>query len=176
MGVLRLLLAGSDAGHQGKVFRFKSFPQLVSEPLHLPIYFGSSGSRMLQLAGEVADGVILNSITTPAHIHHARNMLKRGAEIAGREPAKTTIAASVIYAVAENIAEAVQAAKEDILFYLGYPEIDSLLEQSGFMGEAETIGRVNRENGKAEALALISERMLESLAIYGEAQTLSGEA
>jgi 5,10-methylenetetrahydromethanopterin reductase len=125
---------------------------------------------MLQLAGEVADGVILNSIATPAHIQHAKDMLQRGAEIAGRDPAKSTIAASVIYAVAQNVAEAAQAAKEDILFYLGYPEINPLLEQSGFMEEADTIRRVNRERGKAEALALISERMLESLAIYGEAQ------
>lgn len=168
--IIRLLLSGSDAGYQGKFFQFKSFPKLVGEPLRIPIYFGSSGSRMLQLAGEVADGVILNSIATPAHIHHARNMLKRGAEIVGRDPAKSAIAASVIYAVAENVAEAAQAAKEDILFYLGYPEINPLLEQSGFMEEAQTIRRVNRERGKAEALALISERMLESLAIYGEAQ------
>jgi 5,10-methylenetetrahydromethanopterin reductase len=168
--IIRLLLSGGDAGYQGKFFQFKSFPKLVGEPLHIPIYFGSSGSRMLQLAGEVADGVILNSIPTPAHIQHARTMLRRGAEIAGRDPAKSTIAASVIYAVAENVAEAAQAAKEDILFYLGYPEINPILEQSGFMEEAEAIRRVNRERGKAEALALISERMLESLAIYGAPQ------
>jgi 5,10-methylenetetrahydromethanopterin reductase len=168
--IIRLLLSGSDAGYQGKFFQFKSFPKLVGEPLRIPIYFGSSGSRMLQLAGEVADGVILNSIPTPAHIRHARDMLKRGAEIAGRDPAKSTIAASVIYAVAENVAAAAQAAREDILFYLGYPEVNPILEQSGFMEEAEAIRRVNRERGKAEALALISERMLESLAIYGTAQ------
>jgi 5,10-methylenetetrahydromethanopterin reductase len=104
--IIRLLLSGSDAGYRGKFFQFKTFPKLVGERLHIPIYFGSSGSRMLQLAGEVADGVILNSIATPAHIQHARNMLKRGAEIAGRDPAKGTIAASVIYAVADNVAEA----------------------------------------------------------------------
>jgi alkanesulfonate monooxygenase SsuD/methylene tetrahydromethanopterin reductase-like flavin-dependent oxidoreductase (luciferase family) len=125
---------------------------------------------MHQLAGEVADGVILTSIATPAPIQHAKNMLNRGAEIAGRDPAKSTIAASVIYAVAENAAEAAQAAKEDILFYLGYPEIDPLLEQSGFMQEAETIRRVNRERGKGNVLALVNERMLENLAIFGEAR------
>jgi 5,10-methylenetetrahydromethanopterin reductase len=104
--IIRLLLSGSDAGYRGKFFQFKTFPKLVGERLHIPTYFGSSGSRMLQLAGEVADGVILNSIATPAHIQHARNMLKRGAEIAGRDPAKGTIAANVIYAVADNVAEA----------------------------------------------------------------------
>jgi hypothetical protein len=33
-------------------------------------------------------------------------MHKQGAEIAGRDPAKSTIAARVIYAVAENVTEA----------------------------------------------------------------------
>ena len=168
--IIRLLLSGSDAGYQGKFFQFKSFPKLVGEPLHIPIYFGSSGSHMLQLAGEVADGVILNSLATPAHIQHAREMIRRGADRTGRDPAKISIASSVIYAVAEDLAAAAQAAKEDILFYLGYPEINPLLEQSGFMEEAEAIRRVNRERGKAEALVLISQRMLDSLAIYGEAQ------
>jgi 5,10-methylenetetrahydromethanopterin reductase len=168
--IIRLLHSVSDASYQGKFFHFKSFPKLVGEPLRIPIYFGSSGSRMHQLAGEVADGVILTSIATPAPIQHAKNMLNRGAEIAGRDPAKSTIAASVIYAVAENAAEAAQAAKEDILFYLGYPEIDPLLEQSGFMQEAETIRRVNRERGKGNVLALVNERMLENLAIFGEAR------
>lgn len=168
--IIRLLLSGSDASYQGKFFQFKGFPKLVWEPLRIPIYFGSSGSRMFQLAGEVADGVILNSIATPAHVHHARDMIKLGAAQSGRDPAKSTIAASVIYAVADNVGEAAQAAKEDILFYLGYPEINPILEQSGFTEEAETIRRANRGSGKAEALALISERMLESLAMYGEAQ------
>lgn len=168
--IIRLLLSGSDASYQGKFFQFNGFPKLGGEPLRIPIYFGSSGSRMFQLAGEVADGVILNSIATPVHIQHARDMIKLGAAKSGRDPAKSTIAASVIYAVADNVGEAAQAAKEDILFYLGYPEINPILEQSGFMEEAETIRRANRERGKAEALALISEGMLESLAIYGEAQ------
>jgi len=168
--IVRLLLSGDDVSYTGRFFRFESFPRLVPQPLRVPIYFGSSGSRMLQLAGEVGDGVILNSMATSAHIQHVREMVTRGAEKAGRDPAEITIAASVIYAVSENVTEAAQAAKEDILFYLGYPEINPILEQSGFMEEAETIRRANRAHGKAEALALISQRMLDSMAIYGTAQ------
>jgi 5,10-methylenetetrahydromethanopterin reductase len=168
--IIRLLLSGQDAGYQGRLFQFRGFPKLVEKPLEIPIYFGSSGSRMLELAGEVADGVILNSIVTPEHLQHAREMLVRGAARAGRDPSTLRIASSVIYSVSDDLEEATHAAREDVLFYLGYPEINPMLEQSGFLEEAELLRRVNREEGKEKALELMSQRMLDSLAIYGDAQ------
>jgi len=165
--VIRLLLSGQEASHEGRLFQFHGFPPLVSGPLEVPVYFGSSGPRMLQLAGEIADGVVLNSLATPTHIQHARAALSQGALKAGRDPRKLTIAASVIYSVAEDIEEAERAAREDVLFYLGYPEINPILEQSGFLGEAETLRKASAEQGRERALALISRKMLDSMAIYG---------
>ena len=166
--IIRLLLSGRDATYRGRFFQFNGFPKLVERPLNIPIYFGSSGSRMLQLAGEVADGVILNSIPTPEHIQHAKRMVKQGAEKAGRDPAKVTIASSVIYSVADNLEEAAKAAKEDILFYLGYPEVTPMLEQSGFLEEAQAVRTAYRDGGKEKALGMISQRMLDSLSIHGD--------
>ena len=166
--IIRLLLSGNEVSHEGRLFQFKHFPKLVEQPLNVPIYFGSSGSKMLQLAGEVGDGVILNSIPTPEHVQHAREMVRRGAQKAGRDPARMTIAGSVIYSVSDDIEEAVRGAKEDILFYLGYPEVNPMLEQSGFLEEAELLRRTNREAGKEKALSLMSQRILDSLSIYGD--------
>jgi hypothetical protein len=45
-----------------------------------------------------------------------------------------------------------------------------MLEQSGFMGEADLLRRTNQEEGKEKALGLMSQRMLDSLAIYGDEQ------
>jgi 5,10-methylenetetrahydromethanopterin reductase len=168
--IIRLLLSGDDSSYQGKLFQFNGFPKLVAKPLNIPIYFGSSGSRMLRLAGEVADGVILNSIPTPAHIQHAKEMVRQGGEKAGRDPARITIAASVIYSVSEDMEEAEQAAREDILFYLGYPEVNPILEQSGFLEEAEVLRKTYRDAGKEKALGRMSQQMLDSLSIYGDTQ------
>ena len=166
--IIRLLLSGRDATYRGRFFQFNGFPKLVESPLNIPIYFGSSGSRMLQLAGEVADGVILNSIPTPEHIRHAKQMVKQGAEKAGRDPHKFTIASSVIYSVADDVEEAAKAAREDILFYLGYPEVNPMLEQSGFLEEAQAVRAAYRDGGKEKALGMISQRMLDSLSIHGD--------
>lgn len=168
--IIRLLLSGNEATYRGKFFQFNQFPKLVEKPLNVPIYFGSSGSRMLELAGEVADGVILNSFPTPAHIQHAKTMVRQGAQKAGRDLDNITIAGSVIYSVSEDEEEAMRAAKEDVLFYLGYPEVNPMLEQSGFLEEAELLRKTNREAGKEKALALMSQSMLDTLSIYGDRQ------
>jgi 5,10-methylenetetrahydromethanopterin reductase len=168
--VIRLLLSGRDASYPGRLFHFSGFPKLTPAPLAVPIYFGSSGDRMLNLAGEIADGVILNSIPTPEHIRHAREALKEGAKRAGRDPSGLTIASSVIYSVSDDLKEAASAAKEDVLFYLGYPEINPILEQSGLMEAAESIRKASRERGKDAALNLIDRSLLDALAIYGDAK------
>lgn len=168
--IIRLLLSGKETSHEGRVYRFQGFPRLTAEPLEIPIYFGSSGPRMLRLAGEVADGAVLNSIPTPEHIGQARAALRQGAETAGRDPDRLTIAASVIYSVSDNLEEAAAAAREDVLFYLGYPEINPILEQSGLMKAAEAIRAAHRESGKEAALNLIDDAMLDVLAVYGDAE------
>ena len=125
---------------------------------------------MIRLAGEIADGVILNSLPTQEHIQFVKGALQQGAERGGRDPGGLTIASSVIYSVSDDLDEAVTAAKEDVLFYLGYPEIDPILEQSGLMDVAEAIRRTNRERGKEAALDLITPPLLDSLAVYGNAE------
>lgn len=168
--IIRLLLSGEDTSYQGQFFRFDGFPKLTPQPLAVPIYFGSSGPRMIGLAGQIADGVILNSLPTREHIQHVKEALRQGAERAGRDPASLTIASSVIYSVSDDLNEAITAAKEDVLFYLGYPEINPILEQSGLMDVGEEIRQVYRERGKEAALALVTRPLLDSLAVYGNAE------
>src|SRR5438105_10475904 len=60
--IIRKLLSGADATYHGKFFNLEKFPKFTGEPQNIPIFFGSSAPRMLELVGKVADGVILNSI------------------------------------------------------------------------------------------------------------------
>jgi 5,10-methylenetetrahydromethanopterin reductase len=165
--VIRRLLSGADASYHGKFFNFEKFPKLSSEPQDIPIYFGSSAPRMLELAGRVADGVILNSISTPEYVDSARERMADGARSVGRDPSKIEMGHVVIYAVAEDAQEAIRAAKEDILFYVSYPELDPVIERSAFRTEAMKMRELYVKGEKEAALSLISGEMLDTFAVYG---------
>ena len=53
-------------------------------PKDVPIYIGATGMQMMELAGEIADGVVLNYLVDPAYNVEAMAALERGAAKAGR--------------------------------------------------------------------------------------------
>jgi 5,10-methylenetetrahydromethanopterin reductase len=54
------------------------------EPRNVPIYIGATGSKMMELAGEIADGVVLNYCVPVEYNDQALESLEAGARRAGR--------------------------------------------------------------------------------------------
>jgi 5,10-methylenetetrahydromethanopterin reductase len=54
------------------------------EPRHVPIYIGATGLKMMELTGEIADGVVLNYCVPPEYNKDALEALQAGAKRAGR--------------------------------------------------------------------------------------------
>ena len=49
-------------------------------PKDVPIYIGATGMQMMELAGEIADGVVLNYLVSPVYNDMAMDHLERGAQ------------------------------------------------------------------------------------------------
>lgn len=54
------------------------------EPRNVPIMIGATGDQMMELAGEIADGVVLNYCAPPEHNDHTLELLEKGAIKSGR--------------------------------------------------------------------------------------------
>jgi len=54
------------------------------EPRHVPIMIGATGAKMMEMAGEIADGAVLNYCVPPGYNDDALEQLDRGARRAGR--------------------------------------------------------------------------------------------
>ncbi|MCK5645270.1 MAG: LLM class flavin-dependent oxidoreductase [Anaerolineales bacterium] len=54
------------------------------EPRHVPIYIGATGPKMMELTGEIADGVVLNYCVPPEYNDQALEKLEVGTKRAGR--------------------------------------------------------------------------------------------
>lgn len=54
------------------------------EPRRVPLYFGATGSKMIALAGELADGILLNYMVSPKYNQMAIRQLEIGLKQSGR--------------------------------------------------------------------------------------------
>lgn len=54
------------------------------EPRNVPIYIGATGDNMMEMTGEVAEGVVLNYCVPPQYNHRAMELLENGAKKVGK--------------------------------------------------------------------------------------------
>jgi 5,10-methylenetetrahydromethanopterin reductase len=88
------------------------------EPRNVPIYIGATGDAMMELAGEIADGVVLNYCVPPEYNLDALKHLEIGAAKSGRKIQDIDRPQLVVCSVDRDHQRAVQAAKELITQYL----------------------------------------------------------
>jgi 5,10-methylenetetrahydromethanopterin reductase len=82
--LIRRLLAGERLTFEGEVFALADgWLHLPPRP-HIPIVLASRGDLVLQVAGRVADGVMLSTYATPRGQRHAREMVALGAQQVNR--------------------------------------------------------------------------------------------
>ncbi len=106
-------------------------------PKDVPIYLGATGMQMMEMAGEIADGVVLNYLVSPIYNDMAMDHLERGAHRAGRSATDIDRPQLVVCSLDEDRAAALDAARLLVTQYLGQqPHImkasgvpESLLEE-----------------------------------------------
>jgi 5,10-methylenetetrahydromethanopterin reductase len=88
-------------------------------PRNVPIYIGATGMKMMELAGEIADGVCLNYLVHPKYNAEAMDALERGAKRAGRSLDDIDRPQLVICSVDHDRKKALDAARKMMTQYLG---------------------------------------------------------
>ena len=85
---VRRLLARERVTFHGEFVRLTDVELDVvhgrKEPRNVPIYIGATGMQMMELAGEIADGVVLNYLVSPKYNAQAMEHLDIGAKLSGR--------------------------------------------------------------------------------------------
>ena len=105
-------------------------------PKDVPIYIGATGMQMMELTGEIADGVVLNYLVSPTYNRQALEHLAAGAAKSGRTVDDLDRPQLVVCSVDDDRGAALDGARLLVTQYLGQqPHImkasgvpDSLLE------------------------------------------------
>ena len=85
----------------------------------VPIYIGATGMQMMELTGEIADGVVLNYLVSPDYNKQAMEALQTGANKAGRKIEDIDRPQLVVCSVHEDRQTALDMAREMVTQYLG---------------------------------------------------------
>jgi 5,10-methylenetetrahydromethanopterin reductase len=81
------------------------------EPRNVPMFIGATGDQMMEMTGEIADGVVLNYCVPPEYNDKAMELLDKGARKAGRTVADIDRPQLVVCSVHEDRARAIEDAK-----------------------------------------------------------------
>ena len=85
----------------------------------VPIYLGATGMQMMELAGEICDGVVLNYLVSPDYNKKALEHLAIGADKAGRKWENIDRPQLVVCSVHEDRKTALDMARLMVTQYLG---------------------------------------------------------
>jgi 5,10-methylenetetrahydromethanopterin reductase len=88
-------------------------------PKDVPIYVGATGMKMMELAGEVADGVCLNYLVGPTYNQTALEHLAAGAARSGRAVEDIDRPQLVVCSLDDDREVALDRARELVTQYLG---------------------------------------------------------
>lgn len=140
------------------------------EPRRVPIYIGATHMRMMELAGEIADGVVLNYCVPPQYAREAIKHLEIGAQRAGRRVDEIDRPQLIVCSVDHDHQRAIQAAKELITQYLA--QQPHIAEASGT--PPETVKRVQSILGWPatreqihEAMRFVPDELIERITASG---------
>ena len=160
VAVLRGAL-GSGAKFEGKHYRVDWSMAVPEPPAAPPIYLAALSTKMLELAGEIADGAVL-WLCPPAYVHNvAVPALARGRTRAGKTLDGFEIVASVPLAVTDDVPDALIAFRAELARYFTLPFYRAMLEASGLKEDLAAFDR-SRE---------VSDRLTRTLGGVGGAET-----
>jgi alkanesulfonate monooxygenase SsuD/methylene tetrahydromethanopterin reductase-like flavin-dependent oxidoreductase (luciferase family) len=148
----------------------------VSDLPPAPVYLAALGPQMLRLAGEVADGALLNW-ATPERIAASRALIAEGVARAGRDPGAVPVTMYVRVCIDDDIAAARLAFGAQVLGYaMGRPGVPleagyrGLFGQMGFDGALREL-EARRDRGAAlpELVDAAPDEMFHAVGYFGPA-------
>lgn len=161
--LLRQCLSGERVDFAGDFYQVNGFRLGVRLGERRPkIVVGALNPKMLRLAGEVADGVLLNYLPA-SHVPWSIAQVREGGD--------ATVYAYVHAGVCAR-EEGVELARRDLFSYAVVPSYAANFARAGFGDEVAEITARHREGDRAGALGAVSDRMVDAIDVMGDAGTV----
>lgn len=161
VALVRECLSGEPVTFDGDFWSCRGFRLGVRLGERRPkIILAALNPGMLRLAGEVADGALLNYVP-PSHVGWSVEQVRAGGE--------ATIYAYVHVGVGERDDDTLALGRRDLFTYASAPAYQASFERAGYAEEMEAFRAARAAKDREGALTAISERMVDEIDTFGDA-------
>lgn len=163
---IRAMFDGDTVNFDGATFSVRNV-KLFSKPIKkIPIYLGIRGPRMLQLAGGIADGILIRA--QEGYLEYALQNLALGAQAAGRNVKDIDVSRVGQFYVSYEPENGIEKVKRALTYQI--PDSpDEYLEKVGITREEANMIRVAKERGGVEeAITQVTDKMVDSMVLIGK--------
>lgn len=180
VAVIRALLSGEEVTFHGATLRvsgvtlgknpyFRLLGSFKPVRSRIPIYVAAIGPKMLELAGEIADGVLLTAGCSPLYVKFATEHIRAGAEKAGRDYGEVDIAAFILTSQSDGPKHNL-GLKGFLAFALAHASREYLRNSGVSEEEVEPIRRAFLQGGMEAGAKLLTEDILNTFSACGDAR------
>jgi alkanesulfonate monooxygenase SsuD/methylene tetrahydromethanopterin reductase-like flavin-dependent oxidoreductase (luciferase family) len=172
IAIARALVRDGVVSHRGEVLTIERFDLwFAPHRPEVPIYVAALFPRLLEMAGELADGVLLTWPTSSA-VARAVEHVAIGARRAGRPAGAVDVASLIPCAVADTIAAARAALRPAVGLYAGFfPRYNRLLAEAGFDDAVRAIKAAFDHGGRGAAAEVVPDALIDAVALAGTPDT-----
>ncbi|WGI17730.1 5,10-methylenetetrahydromethanopterin reductase [Methanonatronarchaeum sp. AMET-Sl] len=166
INVIRRLVGGEKLSHDCEFFKLDS-AKLDIQPTEIPIYVGGQGPKMLEMAGMVGDGVLINA-SHPKDIKVGLERVFRGKEKSTYKPNREIdIAAHTCFSIDKDREKALNAVKPVVAFVAATAP-DRVIERHNISKEQRDQLKNKIEKDRFdEAKKLVTNNMIDAFSISG---------
>jgi 5,10-methylenetetrahydromethanopterin reductase len=170
--ITRELLAGKQINFSGEAFVCRGARLRFKPIAKVPIYVGGRGPRMLELAGSLADGVLINA-SEYDDIRECVQHIKNGAESVGRKLKELDVVAYMATSINTDIVRARDSARTVVAFVASSAPPSSLERHGIAAADIQKIRDKLRVGRIQDAAAAVNDRMIDAFSVCGTPAVLA---
>jgi 5,10-methylenetetrahydromethanopterin reductase len=164
--IFRRITSGEAVAYKGEVFSTAGAKFLFKPKGRIPVYVGAQGPKMLEMAGKIGDGVLINACH-PKDVEYAVTCVKEGVHQAHKKLEDVDVAAYTSFSVNEDIKKATKAAVPVVAFIVAGSPPQLLERHSIDVKKAEEIKEALKANDWGKAFSVVTPEMISAFSVCG---------
>lgn len=166
---IKRLLAGEEVTYESPTLTMREVALEMPAPPRTPVYLAARGPQILRAAGEVADGVIIGALVSPAALDFALGHVREGARLAGRSLAELEVVSWVTTVVTDRKAEVVDGLRGSVAHIIGGAPSEVLDALGLTAARIRQFKETYAQGGPAGAAPFVDPALTDMLTIVGSA-------